>query len=153
MMYLRYGGGYYFNVGCSDLIVEGKVGLMQYSDIERFVPKGARLRDGRTVPAELLVLATGYKTQQDMVRMLLGDDVAERIGPVWGFDEGGELRNMWKRTAQKGLWFTAGSLAQCRIYSKFLALQIKACEVGLMPLDLPEGHRATRAASAVASAA
>jgi putative flavoprotein involved in K+ transport len=136
MKYLRYGGGYYFNVGCSDLIIDGKVGLMQYSDIERFVPEGALLRDGRTVPAELLVLATGYKSQQDTVRMFLGDAVADKVGPVWGFDEGGELRNMWKRTAQPGLWFTAGSLAQCRIYSKFLALQIKACEIGLMPLSL-----------------
>ena len=54
------------------------------------------------------------------------DAVADRIGPVWGFDEGGELRNMWRPTAQDGLWFTAGSLAQCRIYSKYLALQIKA---------------------------
>jgi putative flavoprotein involved in K+ transport len=141
MKYLRYGGGYYFNVGCSDLIIDGKVGLMQYGDIERFVPQGALLRDGRTVPAELLVLATGYKSQQDMVRLFLGDAVADRVGPVWGFDEGGEQRNMWKRTAQKGLWFTAGSLAQCRIYSMFLALQIKACEVGLMPLAMPAGAR------------
>jgi hypothetical protein len=33
---------------------------------------------------------------------------------------------MFKRTAQEGLWFIAGGLAQCRIYSKYLALQIKA---------------------------
>ena len=32
----------------------------------------------------------------------------------------------------EGLWFTAGSLAQCRIYSKYLALQIKAQEAGLL---------------------
>jgi Pyridine nucleotide-disulphide oxidoreductase len=138
MRYLQRGGGYYFNVGCSDLIIKGEVDLMQYSDIERFVPQGAQLRDGSIVPADLLVLATGYMSQQEVARRLLGDEVAERIGPVWGFDPGGELRNMWKRTAQKGLWFTAGSLAQCRIYSKYLALQIKACETGLMPLDLPE---------------
>jgi putative flavoprotein involved in K+ transport len=42
------------------------------------------------------------------------------------------MANMWKRTAQNGLWFMAGSLAQCRIYSKYLALQIKAQEVGLL---------------------
>jgi putative flavoprotein involved in K+ transport len=152
---LRYherGGGYYFNVGCSDLIIRGEVGLLQFSDIERFVPEGARLRDGSTVPAELLVLATGYKTQQEVARRLLGDAVAERIGPVWGFEDG-ELRNMWKRTAQKGLWFTAGSLALCRIFSKYLALQIKACEVGLMPLELPERYTVTRNTSQVASAA
>ena len=60
--------------------------------------------------------------------------IADRIGPVWGFDDGGELRNMWRRTAQPGLWFTAGSLAQCRIYSRYLALQIKALEEGLAEL-------------------
>jgi cation diffusion facilitator CzcD-associated flavoprotein CzcO len=132
MMYLRRGGGYYFNVGCSELIISGAVGLLQYADIETFVAAGARLRDGRVVPAELLVLATGYKNQQETVRLYLGDEIAERIGPVWGFDEGGELRNMWRRTAQPGLWFTAGSLAQCRIFSRYLALQIKALEEGLV---------------------
>lgn len=133
MMYLRRGGGYYFNVGCSDLIINGEVSLMQYADIESFVPEGARLRDGTVVHADLLVLATGYKNQQDTVRAYLGDTIADRIGPVWGFDEGGELRNMWRRTAQPGLWFTAGSLAQCRIFSRYLAIQIKALEEGLLP--------------------
>jgi cation diffusion facilitator CzcD-associated flavoprotein CzcO len=132
MMYLRRGGGYYFNVGCSDLIIAGKISLIQFADIERFVADGARMRDGRVVPAELLVLATGYKNQQDTVRLYLGDAVADRIGPVWGFDDGGELRNMWRRTAQPGLWFTAGSLAQCRIFSRYLALQIKALELGIL---------------------
>jgi len=132
MMYLRRGGGYYFNVGCSELIVSGAIGLVQYADIETFVPEGARLHDGSIVPAELLVLATGYRNQQETVRRYLGDDIADRIGPVWGFDEGGELCNMWRRTAQPGLWFTAGSLAQCRIFSRYLALQIKALEEGLL---------------------
>jgi putative flavoprotein involved in K+ transport len=131
--YLTRGGGYYFNVGCSDLIVEGKVGLLQYSDIAEFVTDGARLRDGTTVAADLIVLATGYKNQDAMVRKLLGDDVAQRVGPIWGFGEGEELRNMFQSTPQPGLWFIAGSFAQCRIYSKYLGLQIKACEVGLLP--------------------
>ena len=79
-----------------------------------------------------MVLATGYEDQQEAVRLYLGDEIADKIGPVWGFDEGGELRNMWRRTAQPGLWFTAGSLAQCRIFSRYLALQIKALEEGLI---------------------
>ena len=132
MMYLRRGGGYYFNVGCSDLIISGAVKLLQFSDIDRFVAAGARLNDGSIVPAELLVLATGYKNQQETVRLYLGATIADRVGPVWGFDDGGELRNMWRRTAQQGLWFTAGSLAQCRIFSRYLALQIKALEEGLI---------------------
>jgi len=132
MMYLRRGGGYYFNVGCSELIISGRVKLLQFADIDRFVGEGARLKDGSVVPAELLVLATGYKNQQEAVRLYLGDAIAERIGPVWGFDDGGELRNMWRQTAQPGLWFTAGSLAQCRIFSRYLALQIKAIEEKLI---------------------
>ncbi len=132
MMYLRRGGGYYFNVGCSELIISGQVKLLQFSDIDSFVAEGARLHDGSVAPAELLVLATGYQNQQETVRAYLGDDIADKIGPVWGFDDGGELSNMWRRTAQAGLWFTAGSLAQCRIFSRYLAIQIKALELGLL---------------------
>ena len=131
--YLERGGGYYFNVGCSDLIADGEIGLLQYDNIDRFVAEGAQLRNGEVVPADLVVLATGYKGQEVLVRQLFGETVAERVGPIWGFDtELQELRNIWVRTGQPGLWFIAGSFAQCRIYSKFLAFQIKAIEEGLI---------------------
>jgi cation diffusion facilitator CzcD-associated flavoprotein CzcO len=130
--YLTRGGGYYFNVGCSDLIVKGEVALAQFSDIATFVAAGALMRTGEMLAADLIVLATGYKGQEHLVSKLFGDDVAHRVGPIWGFGEGQELRNMFTRTAQPGLWFIAGSFAQCRIYSKYLALQIKACEEGLL---------------------
>jgi putative flavoprotein involved in K+ transport len=135
MKYRRRGGGYYLDVGCSGLIVNGEIGLLQFDRIERFVAEGARLKDGSIQPADLLVLATGYYTQQDLVRSLLGDAVADRVGQVWGYGPDGELANMWKRTAQQGLWFMAGGLGQCRIYSKYLALQIKAMEEGLVSFN------------------
>src|SRR4030088_3430578 len=131
--YLTRGGGYYFNVGCSDLVVSGEIKLAQFSDIDEFVAEGARLRNGETIAADLIVLATGYKGQQHLVRKLFGDEVADRVGPIWNFGENQELRNMYTRTAQPGLWFIAGSLAQCRINSNYLALQIKAIEAGLLP--------------------
>jgi putative flavoprotein involved in K+ transport len=133
MKYRRRGGGYYLDVGCAGLIINGEIRLLQFDQIERFVAEGARLKDGSIRTADLLVLATGYYTQQDLVRRLLGDDVAERVGQIWGFGPDGELANMWKRTPQEGLWFIAGGLGQCRIYSKHLALQIKAIEEGLLP--------------------
>jgi len=133
LKYRQRGGGYYFNVGCSELIVNGKIGLVQYQDIETFTGQGARMRNGRTLPADLIVLATGYKGQDHLVGKFFGNEVADRIGPIWGFnDRTQELRNMWTRTSQPGLWFTAGAFSQCRIYSKYLALQIKAAEVGLI---------------------
>ena len=130
--YLTRGGGYYFNVGCSDLVAEGKIALRQFAEIDRFVAGGARMRDGSVLPADLVVLATGYKGQEHLVGKLFGEAIARRVGPIWGFGDGQELRNMYTRTPQPGLWFIAGSLAQCRINSRYLALQIKASEVGLL---------------------
>ena len=132
MSYLQRGGGYYFDVGCSKLIADGEIGVVHFEDIDRFDQSGAKLKSGDHIDADIIVLATGYKNQQDTARVYLGDEVADKIGPVWGFSERGELQNMWQKTPQQGLWFTAGSLAQCRIFSKFLALQIKAEEEGLI---------------------
>jgi putative flavoprotein involved in K+ transport len=120
-MYLTRGGGYYFNVGCSDLIVEGKIDLAQISELNSLLRK-----------VDLVVLATGWKGQEALVAKLFGEEVASRVGPIWGFGEDQELRNMFTRTAQPGLWFIAGSFAQSRIYSKYLALQIQASELGLI---------------------
>ena len=131
--YLTRGGGYYFNVGCSDLIVSGAISLKQFADIDTFCDEGAVLKDGKTIAADLIVLATGYQRQEELVRKLFGDDVADRVGTIWGFGETQELRNMYVRTGQPGLWLIAGGLAQCRIGSKQLALQIKAIEEGLLP--------------------
>jgi cation diffusion facilitator CzcD-associated flavoprotein CzcO len=130
--FMRRGGGYYFNVGCSDLIIDGKIGLIQFSDIAAFTASGAQLKNGTALDADLIVLATGYKDQNHLVGKLFGAEVAARIGPIWGFGDEQELRNMFARTRQPGLYFIAGSFAQCRIYSKYLGLQIKAQEIGLL---------------------
>jgi putative flavoprotein involved in K+ transport len=125
------GGGYYFNVGCSDLIADKKIRLLQHSEIEKFVPDGLQLMDGSSLTVNLVVLATGYKGPDYIVNSLFGKDVADRVGPIWGFDrDSQELRNMWSRTGQPGLWFTGGAFSQCRIYSRFIALQIDAIEGG-----------------------
>ena len=131
--YLSRGGGYYFNVGCADLVASGAIKLAQFADIETFTAEGARLKGGEILAADLIVLATGYRPQEELVRKLFGDNVAKRIGPIWGFGDGQELRNMYMRTPQPGIYFIAGSLAQCRINSRYLALQIKALEEGLLP--------------------
>jgi cation diffusion facilitator CzcD-associated flavoprotein CzcO len=131
--YLSRGGGYYFNVGCADLVASGAIKLAQFADIETFTHEGAQLKSGEILAADLIVLATGYRPQEELVRKLFGENVAGRIGPIWGFGDGQELRNMYVRTPQPGIYFIAGSLAQCRINSRYLALQIKALEEGLLP--------------------
>ncbi len=131
--YLTRGGGYYFNVGCSDLLIRREIALKQFADIETFTAEGARMKSGEMIPADLIVLATGYRPQEELVTKLFGAGVTDRVGTIWGFGDTEELRAMYVRTGQPGLWFIAGGLAQCRIGSKQLALQIKAIEEGLLP--------------------
>jgi putative flavoprotein involved in K+ transport len=126
-------GGYYLDAGCAQLIIDGEVGLLQYDQIERFVADGALLKDRSVKPADLIVLATGFVTQEVLVGKLLGNEVAKKVGPVWGLAPDGEMNNMWRRTPQEGLWFVGGSFTNCRIYSRYVALQIKAIEEGIAP--------------------
>ncbi len=133
MLIRRRYGGYYLNAGCAELIINGTVGLLHYGEIERFVAGGALLKDGSVKPADLVVLATGFDTQEVLIGKLLGDEVAKKVGRVWGIGPDGEMNNMWKRTPQEGLWFVGGSFTNCRIYSRYVALQIKAIEEGILP--------------------
>jgi putative flavoprotein involved in K+ transport len=131
--YLTRGGGYYFNVGASDLIAERKIKVIQFLDIINFNPSGIEMKSGDNFDVDLMVTATGYKGQEYVVEEFFGKSVVENVGPIWGFDnDRQELRNMWMQTKQPGLWFHAGSLAQCRIFSKFLALQIRAIQDGIV---------------------
>jgi len=133
MMYLRGEGGYYINVGCSDLIIEGKIGVIQARDADCFVAEGLRMKDGRVIPLDLVVLATGFRNMQEGIRRMLGDEIADKLGPVWGFDQDHQMRAMWRRTPQDGLWLMGGALIDARLHSRFLAIEIKASLEGILP--------------------
>jgi cation diffusion facilitator CzcD-associated flavoprotein CzcO len=134
MKYHRTGGGYYINVGCSELIVAGKIKVKHGAEIAGLAGRTVRFTDGTAADTDMIVVATGYQNMSESVRALFGDGAADRVGPVWGLDAEGEVRAMWRRTGQPGLWIMGGSLQQCRPYSKYLALQIKGCREGLVPL-------------------
>lgn len=133
LLYLRGAGGYYIDVGCSRLIIDRKIPLLQAEDMDRFVPEGLRMKDGSVVPCDLVVTATGFEGMQGAIRDLMGEEIAARVGPVWGFDADFNMRNMWKRTGQPGFWIMGGAITEARLFSRYLALQIKASLDGLMP--------------------
>jgi cation diffusion facilitator CzcD-associated flavoprotein CzcO len=128
---LAYGGGYYIDVGASTLIAEGKVKLAQGSGLAGFTPDGIRLEDGRTLEADLVVLATGYSNMRETARRLFGDEVADRLPLVLGVGADGEIGGLYRRTGHPAFWYMGGPLAWVRIYSKHLALQITAKQAGL----------------------
>ena len=98
------------------------------------------MADGTELPADLVVYATGYGPMNGWAAELISQEVADKVGKVWGLgsdttkDPGpweGEQRNMWKPTQQEALWFHGGNLHQSRYYSLYLALQLKARAEGL----------------------
>ena len=140
MKYLRRGSGYYIDVGASQLIIDGKIKLKAGSDVDHLTETAVVLKDGTVLPADLVVYATGYGSMNGWAADLISQEVADKVGKCWGLgsatikDPGpweGEQRNMWKPTAQEGLWFHGGNLHQSRHYSQFLALQLKARQVGI----------------------
>ncbi|KAJ5578243.1 uncharacterized protein N7459_007207 [Penicillium hispanicum] len=142
--YYTRGGGYYIDVGCSQLIIDGKIKVKHSPHgITEFGSRELRLADGSNLPADVVVLATGYDNMRTTVRKVLGDKVADRCLDVWDLDSEGEIRAMWRPSGHPGLWYFGGNLALCRIYSKFLALQIKAIETGLSTGDRQQ-QRATK---------
>ncbi len=132
MKFRRKHGGYYLNCGCSELIVSGEIGLIQHEDTDGFAETGLRMKDGSVQEADLIVLATGYQSQESVVREMLGDRIADRVGQIWGIGANGEIANMFVATPQPGLWFSGGGFAHCRIYSHFIAMGIKIREMGLV---------------------
>jgi cation diffusion facilitator CzcD-associated flavoprotein CzcO len=129
--YFQRGGGYYIDVGASQLIIDGKIKIKQGQEITEILPHGLRFADGSELEADEIIFATGYQNMRTQARIIFGDELADRVKNVWGFDEEGEFRTMWRRSGHPGFWFMGGNLALCRYFSRILALQIKAIETGL----------------------
>jgi putative flavoprotein involved in K+ transport len=135
MKALRTGTGYYLDVGCSELIASGGIGVRSGVEIARLTRTSAILSDGTEIPADVIVYATGYLPMNEWVAKIVSRDAADLIGPNWGYGSGtrgdpgpweGELRNMWKPLRHENLWFHGGNLHLSRFNSKFVALQLKA---------------------------
>lgn len=140
MKAVRNGGGFYIDIGASELIITGAIKLRSGVGIERIQERSVILTDGSELPADLIIYATGYHAANQGIAKLISQEVAEKVGKVWGLgsdtygDPGpweGELRNMWKPMQQPGLWIHGGNLAWSRTYSLYLGLQIKARMEGI----------------------
>ncbi len=140
MKAFRTGSGYYLDVGCSELIASGQIKIRSGVEPCRITPQGVVLSDGSEIAADVIIFATGYLPMNEWVAQIVSRQVADLIGPNWGYGSGvkgdpgpwlGELRNMWKPLKHEALWFHGGNLHLSRHYSKYLALQLKARMEGL----------------------
>ncbi|KAF8333983.1 uncharacterized protein EI90DRAFT_3015060 [Cantharellus anzutake] len=130
---LRKGGGTYLDVGCTQLIIDGKVKIKQGAEIQCFEENGVRLVDRSFLEADIIILATGYLSMRETCRKIFGDEIVDQTDRVWGLDATGEVNGIWRQTGCPGFWYTGGTILLSRIHSKYLALWIKAIEMGLAP--------------------
>ncbi|ETS85578.1 hypothetical protein PFICI_03603 [Pestalotiopsis fici W106-1] len=130
--YYQRGGGYYIDVGASQLIIDGKIAIKHGQEVEEILKDGIKFADGSILPADEIIFATGYQNMRTQARAMFGDQVADKLKDVWGLDEEGEFRAMWRPSGHPGFWYMGGNLPLCRYFSQCLALQIKAYEIGLV---------------------
>jgi cation diffusion facilitator CzcD-associated flavoprotein CzcO len=126
MMYLRGEGGYYINVGCSEMIIDGRVKMVHTNDSAHFVKDGLLMKDGALKDYDAVIMCTGFKNMQENVRAIMGDDVADKVGSIWGFDEQFMMKNMYRQTAQNNFWIMGGALIDARVFSRYLAILLTA---------------------------
>ena len=62
MKYFQRGGGYYIDVGASQLIIDGKIKVKQGQEIAEVKPHGLLFADGSELEADEIVFATGCKS-------------------------------------------------------------------------------------------
>lgn len=140
MKYLRSASGYYIDVGACEMVIDGRIAVKSGIAIDAIDTSGIRFADGSRVDVDAIIYATGFGSMDERIAHLISPEVAAKVGRCWGYGSGfkgdpgpweGEIRNQWKPTPQEGLWCMAGNLFQARVFSRFLAQQLKARFEGL----------------------
>ncbi|KAH7244497.1 uncharacterized protein BKA55DRAFT_692296 [Fusarium redolens] len=146
-------GGHYVDVGATELIAQGKVGVKAGVVPVAFTETGLRFSDGSTADADAVIWCTGFADRdvRDVAGEILGGghtvdafssseqilgphEIADRLDITWGIDSEGEIRGMWKRHLRlDNYWVMGGYTQQHRWHSRTLALQIKAALEGILP--------------------
>ncbi|KAJ6493410.1 FAD/NAD-P-binding domain-containing protein [Mycena sanguinolenta] len=134
VMYHERFGGFWVDVGAANLICTGEIKIKHGVEIARFTRNSAVFTDGSSLEIDAVVFATSNESIRDTMRGLFGDAVMDQTSVVWGVDEEGELNGCYRPSGYPHLWTVVGEFAKSRFYSKQLALEIKAIELGLMTL-------------------
>lgn len=100
------------------------------SQIQGFTTKGLKFEDGSEVETDVVVFCTGFvyfffvlefdefsllllkrlSDTREGVRKVCGDEVADKIKPLWGLNEEGEINGCYRDLGYQGLWYIMGEL-------------------------------------------
>ncbi|KAF9449017.1 FAD/NAD(P)-binding domain-containing protein [Macrolepiota fuliginosa MF-IS2] len=124
-------GGFMLDVGCSKLVISGRVKVKHGVEVAELKEDSVVFTDGSEILADAVIFATGYHSINDELVRIFGKTTVDRAGQMWGLDEEGELRNVYRPTGHPALWYCGGGFRDIRYGSKQLAMQIKATDLGL----------------------
>jgi len=123
-------GGYYFDIGASQMIIDGQIGLKTGGEVSRLTSTGVTFSDGASLPADVVVFATGFGPIRENLKQTFGEEFTEGLKDPWYLDKEGELKAVWRDSGRENFWYMIGNLSYARFYSRRVALQIKALEMG-----------------------
>ena len=118
--------GFHLDMGVLEEIANGNVKIQQAAEVDRFVEKGLRLKDGTLLEFDAIVAATGFQNSNEDVIEMFGEQIAAKVGGCSGLDKSGEAIGLAKPLAQRQFWQLYGGINDCRRLSRHLALQIIA---------------------------
>ena len=94
-------GGHYIDSGASARIVKGEIKVKSIP-IVGLGPDGLIFENGDLLPADLIVLATGYEHNfRAIASKLVGNEVADQMDDYFGLDGEGEIRGYAKKAGCK----------------------------------------------------
>ena len=109
------------------------------SQIQGFTTNGLKFEDGSEVEADVVVFCTGFvyylfllhlefdgfsfiinnikrlSDTREGVRKVCGNEVADKIKPLWGLNEEGEINGCYRDLGFQGLWYIMGELNYKRL--------------------------------------
>ncbi|THU80136.1 hypothetical protein K435DRAFT_810130 [Dendrothele bispora CBS 962.96] len=92
-------GGYYLDLGASEVVVNGKIGLKNDSPISCFTETRLKFEDGNVMEADVVIL---------LLALEITAISSARCTPIWRLDSDGEIRGTWRDLSVKGLWHIIG---------------------------------------------
>ncbi len=132
MKYLRSGGGYYLNVGCSELIVSGEIRVVQNAAIRNYRADGIELTDGSASRPTLWSLPRVRKYAGDCGPHDGRRNSLEGRSRMGVRRARGHAQRVAADGARKSLVYGSGALLSAAHIHVGVALQIKAIRDGLV---------------------
>lgn len=131
-------GGHFFDLGSSELIVNGTVQVRSGPKAlpVSYTETGLELGDGSKIDADVIVFATGYSSNiLTTAKRFFGEEIGGSLREFWQCDQEGEIRGAWRHTGHPRIWYTGHGYAHARFYARFVALHIKS-EVEGRPIEM-----------------